>query len=116
MSQLGRQGLGHGIRLNKWQMAVGRRQRPGDCSDHRSGSTEAQGTYRCDAPNGWHPALQSRSRRAGRLRVGDRSPEAALIAAPAASQILSPVALRGRWETESASDLPPLSVSYTSRL
>src|SRR5260221_14416879 len=95
MSQPGRQGLGHGIRLNKWQMAVGQRQRSGDYPDHRPRGTEAQGAHRCDAADGWHPALPSRSRRGGRLRVGDRSPEAALIAAPAASQIVSSVVLLG---------------------
>src|ERR1700730_2843441 len=88
MPRHGWQGHGHGFRFDERQMVMGQRQRPGDYPDNHPRRIEAEGAHRRDAAHGWHPALPSRSRRGGRLRVGHRSPEAALNAAPAERKLL----------------------------
>ncbi len=79
----GWQGHGHGFRFDERQVAMGQWQRPGDYPHDRQRRAEAQAARRRYAAHGWHPALPSRSRRCRRLRVGDRSPKAALNAARA---------------------------------
>jgi hypothetical protein len=76
-----RQGHGHGFRFDERQVAMEQRQRSGDHPNHRQGCTKAKEPHRRDATHGWRPALPSRSRRGGRLCVGDWSPEHALNSA-----------------------------------
>lgn len=68
--------------LNEGQLATHLR---GDYPDDRSWRTEAQEPYGRDAADGWRPALPNRSRRGGRLCVGDWSPEHVLNSAIAPS-------------------------------
>src|SRR6516162_8238054 len=85
MPRHGWRGHGHGFQLDKRQVAMGQRQRPGDNPDDRPRRTEAQGTHRCDAAHGGRPALASRSGGSGSLCVGDWPPEGALKLAMALS-------------------------------